>query len=115
MAQYLILIYSLEEGFAGAPSDVRDEIGAGHAAFAQKYGPAILGGNALQPTGAATSVRPDGADGFTVTDGPFVETKEALAGYYLVEANDLDAAVAMAKDVPSPFGGLEVRPIAVLN
>jgi hypothetical protein len=60
-------------------------------------------------------VRSDGADGFTVTDGPFVETKEALGGYYLVEAADLDEAIELAKQVPSNFGALEVRPIMVFN
>jgi len=45
------------------------------------------------------------------TDGPFAETKEALGGYYLIEADDLDGALAIAKQVPAPFGGVEVRPI----
>jgi len=71
------------------------------------------GGTPLQPTSTATTVRSDGADGFTVTDGPFVETKEALGGYYLVEAADLDEAIAIAKQVPSNFGAIEVRPIMV--
>ncbi len=50
-----------------------------------------------------------------VTDGPFMETKEALGGYYLVEAADLDEALAIAKDVPAPNGGVEVRPIRVFG
>ena len=55
---------------------------------------------------------PDVGDGsLAVTDGPFVETKEALAGYYLLEVDDLDAALAVARDVPAPFGGVEVRPL----
>ena len=45
------------------------------------------------------------------SDGPFVETKETLGGFYVVEAADLDAAIAIAKDVPAPDGGVEVRPI----
>ena len=45
------------------------------------------------------------------TDGAFAETKEALGGYYLIEAADLDEALALAKQVPAPFGGVEVRPI----
>jgi hypothetical protein len=69
-------------------------------------GAKILGGNALQPTATATSVRGD-----VVTDGPFAETKEALGGYYLVEASDLDQALAIGKLCPAPFGGVEVRPI----
>jgi hypothetical protein len=47
----------------------------------------------------------------TITDGAFAETKEALGGYYLIEAADLDEAMAIAKQVPTPFGGVEVRPI----
>ncbi len=66
----------------------------------------MLGGNALQPTATATSVRDD-----IVTDGPFVETKEALGGYYLIEAADLDQALAVAKLCPARFGGVEVRPV----
>ncbi|HEX7744979.1 MAG TPA: YciI family protein, partial [Micromonosporaceae bacterium] len=46
-----------------------------------------------------------------VTDGPFVETKEALGGYYLIEAADLDQALAVGKLCPAPYGGVEVRPI----
>jgi hypothetical protein len=86
-----------------------------HNAFAGKHGAKLQGGNALQPTSSATSIRSDGAGGFTVTDGPFVESKEALGGYYLIEAADLDEALAIAKDVPARFGGVEVRPVMVFD
>jgi hypothetical protein len=46
-----------------------------------------------------------------VTDGPFLETKEALGGFYVVEARDLDHALEIAKGCPAPFGGVEVRPV----
>jgi hypothetical protein len=115
MSQYLILIYDDEAAWEAAPPETSQQIHQGHAAFAEKNGPAIAGGNALQPTATATAVRPDGADGFTVTDGPFVETKEALGGYYLVEAADLDEAIALAKQIPVVSGGLEVRPIMVFE
>jgi hypothetical protein len=49
--------------------------------------------------------------GFVVTDGTFAETKEVIGGYYVIEAADLDEALAIAKQVPSPMGGVEVRPI----
>jgi hypothetical protein len=75
----------------------------------------VKGGEALQSVSTATTVRPDGAGGFTVTDGPFVESKEALGGYYLVEAADLDEAIELAKQVPVLNGGLEVRPIMVFG
>ena len=65
----------------------------------------------LKPTSAATSVRVrDGKR--VVTDGPFAETREQLGGYYLVEANDLDEAIAIAARIPSArFGTIEVRPV----
>ena len=66
----------------------------------------LLGGEALQPTPAATSIRAD-----VVTDGPFAETKEALGGFYLIEARDLDHALDIARLCPAPFGGVEVRPV----
>jgi len=82
----------------------------GHNAFGEKHASAIQGGNALWGSDTATSVRDD-----TVTDGPFAETKEGLGGYYLVEAASLDEAIAIAKDVPAPYGGVEVRPIRVFD
>ena len=83
--------------------------------FQEKHGASLRGGNALQGTSTATTVRPEASGGSTVTDGPFAETKEALGGYYLVEAADLDEALAIAKDVPAPNGGVEVRPIRVFG
>jgi hypothetical protein len=50
-----------------------------------------------------------------VTDGPFVETKEALGGYYVIDAPDLDTALAVAKTVPARFGGVEVRPVMTFD
>jgi len=50
-----------------------------------------------------------------VTDGPFVETKEVLGGYYMIDAPDLDTALAVAKTVPARFGGVEVRPVMVFE
>jgi len=87
----------------------------GHNAFGAAHGASIRGGNALQPAGTATSLRADGAGGFTITDGAFAETKEALGGYYLLEAADLDEAIALAKEIPAAFGGVEVRPVRPLD
>jgi hypothetical protein len=115
MAQYLVLIYEDESQFASATPQVWGEVMAGHGKFGEDNEKAIAGGNALQPTQTAVSIRGDGSGGFTVTDGPFVETKEALGGYYLIEAADLDGAIAIAKQCPARFGGVEVRPIMVFN
>ena len=109
MAQYLILIYETEASYAEGTPELWAEIGQAHTRFFDQItelGATMLGGNALQPTMTATTIRGD-----VVTDGPFAETKEALGGYYLIEAADLDQALAVAKLCPAPFGGVEVRPI----
>jgi hypothetical protein len=115
MAEYLILIYENEESWATADQETFGKVMAGHQEFGKKNEGAIRGGNALQPTGTATSIRKDSSGNASVTDGPFAETKEALTGYYLVEAADLDEAISLAKQVPAPFGGVEVRPIRVFD
>jgi hypothetical protein len=72
---------------------------------------AFLGGEGLQPTATATTIaiRPDG--NHIVTDGPFAETKETLGGFYLLECENLDDAIAWARKVPMPGGKVEVRPV----
>lgn len=107
MSEYLVLIYEDETAFAGQDSDaVWAEVGAAHTTFGEANAKAIKGGNALQPTSTATTIR-----GGVVTDGPFAETKETLGGYYLIEASDLDEAISIAKQCPAKYGAVEVRPI----
>jgi hypothetical protein len=109
MGQYLVLIYEDEAGWQ-AGGEAAQQGSKDHREFGTKYADVLRGGNALQPTSTATTIR-DGV----VTDGPFIETKEALGGYYLIEADDLDQALAVAKEVPAPFGGVEVRPIRTIE
>ena len=72
-------------------------------------------GDALQPTSTATTVRVKDSKPMT-THGPFAETREALIGYYAIEAKDLDQALAIAARVPSAkVGAIEVRPVMVYN
>jgi hypothetical protein len=109
MAKYMILIYESEEAYATATPEDFQRVMAAHNRFAEQVAEAggqLLGGDALQPTTAATTIRAD-----IVTDGPFVETKEVLGGYYLIEAADLDQALAIGKLCPAFYGGVEVRPI----
>jgi hypothetical protein len=115
MAQYLVLIYESEDLWDKAGQEGIDLAMKEHTEFGERNGDGLRGGNALQPTATATSIRSDGAGGFTVTDGPFLETKEALGGYYVIEADDLDSAIAVAKQVPARYGGVEVRPIMVFD
>ena len=92
--------------FSGLTDPTNIEFAPDGRIFVAEKGGKIVGGNALQPTATATSIRDD-----VVTDGPFAETKEALGGYYLIEARDLDHALDIAKLCPAPYGGVEVRPI----
>ncbi len=75
----------------------------------------LVGAEGLAPPGQARVVRSKGEGAPEVTDGPFAESKEVLGGYYLIEAADLDEAIAIAKDIPMPFGGVEVRPVMVFE
>ena len=117
MSQFLILIYDDESAWANAtPGRMAAHHGRPRRSSAQKNEEAIAGGNALQAASTATTMRPDGAGGFTVTDGPFAETKEALGGYYLVEAADLDEAHRDGQaGAGAASAALEVRPIMVFD
>jgi hypothetical protein len=111
MTQYLLLIYQ-DENLAGDPPPA--ETGVAHQAFIAANAPALRGGNGLECSTTATTIRSDGAGDFMVTDGPFAETKEQIVGYYLIDAADLDAALALARHVPMGEGCVEVRPIRVV-
>ena len=114
MAKYLILIYEAESAYETATEELNAEVLQEHVDFTAQLaslGVKILGGEALEPTSTATSVRAR----TEVTDGPFVETKEALGGYYLIDAPDLDTALAVGGLVPARFGGVEVRPVMTFD
>ena len=70
-----------------------------------------LGGEGLQPSATATTVKIQAEGEPIVSDGPFAETKEQLGGYYLLDCKDLDEALAWAKRIPMPGGTVEVRPV----
>ena len=75
----------------------------------------LVGGEPLHPTHTATTVRVHGGQ-VTLYDGPFAETKEMLAGFYLVEAKDLNEAIHIASGIPpAQYGSIEVRPVRMLD
>ena len=78
-------------------------------------GPATFSCQALEPTHTATTVRVRNGR-MTATDGPFAETKEQLAGFYYIEARDLDAAIEVASRIPpARLGSIEIRPVRQLK
>ena len=113
--QYLLLIYQSESAATAQGEAARTAMHSEYRTFTQSIiqGGQFKAGDALQPTSAATTVRV--RDGKTLpTDGPFAETREQLGGYYLIEAKNLDEAIAIAARVPSAkVGSIEVRPVMV--
>jgi hypothetical protein len=108
--KYLLQIYPAAAEFEGLSADEQEAIVGEYLAVGQA--PGVIGGHQLQPVETATTVRVQ--DGETLLiDGPFVEAKEHLGGYYLVEANDLDAALEIAARIPAARmgGAVEVRPL----
>jgi hypothetical protein len=113
--QFLLLIYEQEKRWVDMPQAEQGAEYQEYVAFGQDFAPAIKGGNALQPTLTAKTVRVRGGKQL-VTDGPFAETKEQLGGYYLVEAADEAAALAIGAKIPAArSGSIEVRPIQVFS
>jgi hypothetical protein len=115
--QYLLLIYDDEKKWASMSEAESGKFFAEYTEFTAnvKQSGKYVAGDALQPTSTATTVRV--RDGKVVTtDGPFAETREQLGGYYLVDAKDLDDAIAIAARIPSAkIGSIEVRPIQVFG
>jgi|ERR1700722_1218686 hypothetical protein len=111
--QYALLIYRPETALGPEGNTALSELLARHVAFTRDLGPTRIGGAGLKSTASATTVRTQGG-AKTVHDGPFAETKEQLGGLYLIDAPDLDAAIAIARNVPlAGDGAIEIRPLLV--
>lgn len=115
--QYLLMIYQNEAEYAKLDPAILKSNYDEYVAFTQSIvkGGNFKAGDRLQPTTTATTVRV--RDGKTLTtDGPFAETREQLGGYYLIDAENLDQALAIAARIPTArTGAIEVRPIWVYN
>ncbi|WP_022900329.1 YciI family protein [Humibacter albus] len=115
MGKYMLLIHGDREAWEETPADERRRIEEGHRGFVAAAGTRILEGRELEAASTATTVRSrrDGAS--DVTDGPFLETKEVVGGYYVIEAADLDEAIGLASLLPetaAPYtAGVEIRPV----
>ncbi|HKF43777.1 MAG TPA: YciI family protein [Thermoanaerobaculia bacterium] len=118
--RYMMLIYTKEKEEGAASTEERAEVIERHRALMDETGRrGILGGaEPLAPTTAATTVRFDGSR-MVLTDGPFAETREQLAGYYILECRDIDEAVEWASKIPTACGGatgcVEIRPLRWLG
>jgi hypothetical protein len=117
--RYMMLVYTKEDEMARANTAEMEKVRAGHHVVMTDAGrQGILeAAGPLEPTATATTVRV--RDGKALTsDGPFAETKEQLAGYYILDCKDLDEAIAWAARIPTSCGGesgcIEIRPFRVI-
>jgi hypothetical protein len=110
--KYLCLIYGDEERWEALSDAERQSVYDAYRAFAEEAGAAgkLVGGGELEPARAATTVRVRNLE-TEVSDGPFAETREQLGGYFVLECEGLDEAVALAAKIPGALhGSIEVRP-----
>lgn len=111
--QYMLLIY-MDPQDAPQPTDEMTQAWFDYTTALHEAGVHVAG-DALHPADTASTVRVRGGDTL-ITDGPFAETKEWLAGYYVVDVPDLDAALAWAGRMPNiTYGSVEVRPVMVFD
>jgi hypothetical protein len=110
--KYMMLIAGSEEAWSGFSDEeehrLMDAIGRWWGEQVETG--RIVEGYQLQPVATATTVRPNGGTGATVTDGPFIDAKEVVGGYAILDVADLDAAIALASEWPAP-DVIEIRPV----
>lgn len=107
MAKYIIFIYDNESGLAALTPEQNSSVMESHGVFAEKYGASLRGGGRIGPTTDSVTIEGEATrPGHILGDADKVPT-----GFYIVEADSSDEAVEMAKLVPAPAGGVEVRPL----
>lgn len=114
MAKYLLLIHGVDEEWESMTPEQQKEHEAAHRRFREAAGRRVLGGEELEAASTATTIRSDGGGGLITTDGPFLETKEVLGGFYILQAADLDEVtklVALLPEVRAGHSGVEIRPV----
>ncbi len=112
--KYLCLVYSEEDKLHSLPDSPKDDECMAYADALQRNG-YLLAAEALEPVQTASTIRVRSGK-LSITDGPYAETKEQLAGFYLVEARDLNEAIQVAAKIPpARVGSIEVRPVRQLD
>ena len=109
--EYLALIHASDDGWNELSDDERQAVYKRYMEFSER--PEVVGGAELQETTTATTVRVRNGDSM-VTDGPYAEVKEALGGFFILEADSIDDACRLAAEIPAAeHGAIEIRPVYV--
>ena len=109
--EFLALIHTSKNGWDELSDDERQAVYKRYMGFSER--PEVVGGAELQETTTATTVRVRNGDSM-VTDGPYAEVKEALGGFFILEADSIDDACKLAAEIPAAeHGAIEVRPVFV--
>ena len=111
--QYMLLIYGDERSWDDATPEQKAVHYRRHRTFGEmviELGGKIVSAAPLESTSTATSLRGD-----LITDGPFVETRETLGGFYIIEASDLDQVIGISRHCPVFSGGIEIRPLVDMS
>jgi hypothetical protein len=109
--EFLALIHANQDGWNDLSDDERQAVYQRYMEFSER--PEVVGGAELQETTTATTVRVRNGDSM-VTDGPYAEVKEALGGFFILEADSIDDACKLAAEIPAAeHGAIEVRPVFV--
>jgi hypothetical protein len=111
--KYLLTLYGDESRMADrSPEEMSEAMKQWDAYTREAIDAGVhIGGEGLQPSATATTVKIEESGDHVVSDGPFAETKEQLGGFYLLDCRDLDDALAWAKKIPMPGGMVEVRAV----
>jgi len=111
--KYLLTLYMDQSQAAGRTAEEAQAVMSAWDAYTQEVrdAGALEGGEGLQSPDTATTISLEPSGDHIVTDGPFVETREQLGGFYLLDCADLDEALAWAHKIPMPGGKVEVRPV----
>jgi hypothetical protein len=111
VAEYLLFVYEDEERTSTMEPAAEAALVDEFQEFIARNKAVLRRAQRLYPTSAATSVRHEPDGGVRITDGAFIESKEVVAGFFLIECDDLGAALDVAKQIPVPHGGVEIRPV----
>ncbi|WP_410790057.1 YciI family protein [Kribbella sp. C-35] len=112
--KYMLLIFGDEAEWMAMSAEEQEKIDSAHREFTARAGAAVLASGQLEASTTATTLRSGDAGQVSITDGPFLEAKEGIGGFYVLEAENLDQVIKLAsglREVHAGHSGVEIRPL----